>query len=83
MPIYEYECLVCGEVFERLSTVDERSSAKCECGGLAKQLISVTGKDWFRPHWNENFDIKPIFVETKSKYKELCAKYGVYARCLD
>lgn len=85
MPIYEYECQTCGSRTEELRRIDDRlNPAVCQyCGGAALlALPSRLGRDWFRPHWNEDFDLKPIWVESKQHYRELCKKYGVQARAL-
>lgn len=54
MPVYDWECLKCGTVFEAIRQVDE--TADCpNCGGETKRLISVPGvnchnedADWIR-----------------------------------
>jgi putative FmdB family regulatory protein len=39
MPLYEYNCLRCGEKFEKLVSYQEK--VKCEkCGGGVKKLMS-------------------------------------------
>lgn len=89
MPLYDFQCELCGEEFEEVYKIDERHLAKCPaCNGPVKQLMSPSKKDWFRPHWNENITTEPVFVESKEHYKELCKKHGYfhrgkyYARCL-
>ncbi len=43
MPIYEYECSQCKEVFEIFHKIDEECKAACpKCLGPAKKLISAT-----------------------------------------
>jgi len=43
MPIYEYECGRCKEVFEIFHKIDEECKVACpKCLGPAKKLISVT-----------------------------------------
>ncbi len=40
MPTYEYECLQCGNKFERFQTITARKIAKCDkCGGRVRRLI--------------------------------------------
>jgi putative FmdB family regulatory protein len=43
MPIYEYECDVCREVFEIFHKIDEDCKVACpKCLGPARKLISAT-----------------------------------------
>lgn len=43
MPIYEYQCQKCNEVFEIFHKIDEECNAVCpRCLGPAKKLISAT-----------------------------------------
>ncbi|NWF93486.1 MAG: zinc ribbon domain-containing protein [Syntrophaceae bacterium] len=43
MPIYEYQCNRCNEVFEIFHKIDEDCSVSCpKCLGPAKKLISAT-----------------------------------------
>lgn len=82
MPLYDYQCKKCGKTFEELRHIDERLSVKCICGGEVSILVTNNKTDWFRPHWNENFDLKPIYVESKQHYRKLCKQYGLTARAL-
>jgi len=82
MPLYDFECSYCNVIEERNVLIKDRENQFHSCGCLMQQVISSTKKDWFRPHWNENFTDQPVFVESKEHMKSLCKKYGVYARCL-
>jgi putative FmdB family regulatory protein len=43
MPIYEYECNHCNEIFEIFHKIDEDCKVACpKCLGQAKKLISAT-----------------------------------------
>jgi len=43
MPIYEYQCSHCNEVFEIFHKIDEECKVACpKCLGPAKRLISAT-----------------------------------------
>jgi len=83
MPLYDYRCKRCDHEFEEVAKIKDRYEVSCpKCSGGVTLLITGSKKDWFRPHWNENFDDQPVFVKSKGHYRELCKKYGVYARCL-
>ena len=53
MPLYEYECFVCGHRFERIRRVAEASEMMCpECGGSVRRLLSAPalqfkGSGWY------------------------------------
>lgn len=53
MPLYEYECFVCGHSFERIRKVADASSVSCpECGGKVRRLLGVPalqfkGSGWY------------------------------------
>ncbi len=53
MPLYEYECFVCGHRFERIRRVAEASDMTCpECGGSVRRLLSAPalqfkGSGWY------------------------------------
>jgi putative FmdB family regulatory protein len=53
MPLYEYECFVCGHGFERIRKVADASSVNCpECGGKVRRLLGVPalqfkGSGWY------------------------------------
>jgi putative FmdB family regulatory protein len=42
MPLYEYECFLCGHRFERLQRVTADPVSECpECGGAVRRLLGV------------------------------------------
>jgi putative FmdB family regulatory protein len=53
MPLYEYECFVCGHSFERIRKVADASAVSCsECGGKVRRLLGVPalqfkGSGWY------------------------------------
>ena len=53
-------------------------------GCATGQEVYSLARDWFRPHWNEHVQESgdPVYVESKSHYKNLCKENGVRARCL-
>ena len=43
MPIYEYRCLDCGHIFERLQSLQERPVTTCpQCGRPAEKVMSAS-----------------------------------------
>ncbi|MBI5050860.1 MAG: zinc ribbon domain-containing protein [Nitrospirae bacterium] len=53
MPIYEYECIGCGERFEVMRKISEPQLSECrKCGGKLRRLIASTsfvlkGSGWY------------------------------------
>jgi len=53
MPLYEYECFVCGHRFERIRRVADASEMTCpECGCSVRRLLSAPalqfkGSGWY------------------------------------
>ncbi len=42
MPLYEYECFLCGHRFEKIRTVANASEVDCtKCGGRVRRLLGV------------------------------------------
>lgn len=41
MPIYDYKCEKCDDVFEVFQKVNDESVKKCKCGGKVKRLLST------------------------------------------
>lgn len=83
MPRYDVECDKCGKGQEVICKIKDLPKLQCECGGHQRVVIKTPpSKDWFRPHWNPNFDLDPVWVESKQHYKDLCKKYDVTSRAL-
>ncbi|MDX2436888.1 MAG: zinc ribbon domain-containing protein [Acidobacteriota bacterium] len=53
MPLYEYECFLCGHHFERIRRVADASSVRCpKCEGNVRRLLSAPalqfkGSGWY------------------------------------
>jgi putative FmdB family regulatory protein len=53
MPIYEYECFLCGERFERIQRVSDPPITTCpHCSGSVRRLLGVPalqfkGSGWY------------------------------------
>jgi putative FmdB family regulatory protein len=81
MPLYDVRCPKCEKIQEVFHKMTEEHPL-CECGGQTEVVLNSRGRDWFTPHWNENIDEKPIYIESKKQYREECKKRGLTARCL-
>jgi putative FmdB family regulatory protein len=47
MPIYEYECTVCGRTQEHLLDFDHKEKVRCGfCGQIARRIISKIQHIW-------------------------------------
>jgi putative FmdB family regulatory protein len=59
MPIYEYQCEKCGEVFEVLELSEKDRPEKCEkCGGALRKLVSgssfiLKGTGWYKTDYQD------------------------------
>ncbi len=89
MPLYDFQCKnpKCKKTFEILCCINDLKDVKIKqkcphCLSSSKILVNGTGRDWFKPHINEDFDGTPILVESKRHYKELCKKHGVISKAL-
>lgn len=84
MPLYDMKCNECGHEFEDIFKINELENAMCpKCWGSVRILITnPNNTDWFKPHWNENFDTEPVFVRSRNHLKQLCDQYGVISHAL-
>lgn len=78
MPLYEYSCSPCNEIWSELRPVDERNGATCKkCGGLGSMVFSASDVkpkySWVRGWW-DNIDTNPIFIEDKDHLLRECGK---------
>ena len=55
MPLYEYQCFVCGHSFERIRKVADASAVTCsECGGKVRRLLGVPALQFKGSGWYVN-----------------------------
>ncbi len=72
MPIYEYECLKCGEIREAQQKFSDKPLSTCpRCGGTLKKIISNTsfilkGTGWYKT----DYASKPAESGKKSEAKK-------------
>lgn len=84
MPLYDYKCMECDNQFEEYAKIDKRNGVMCpKCNHPCEiQITNSHSQDWFKPHWNPNFDIDPVFVRSRNHMKQLCKKYNMTSRAL-
>lgn len=69
MPIYEYECTVCGQIDEVVQKMSDEPLTQCRhCSGGLKKLIShstfhLKGGGWYA----DNYGTKPVNDSKPSK----------------
>lgn len=62
MPIYEYKCNKCGEVFEALQKFSDKPLTKCKhCSGKVERLMSqssfvLKGGGWYADGYSSTTD---------------------------
>jgi putative FmdB family regulatory protein len=78
MPLYEYECKLCGKHTEKIQKFSDAEITKCPlCGGLLERVVSAAaisfkGGGWFKDGYSH---AKPkSSSETDSKIKSDSAK---------
>lgn len=77
MPLYDYECKVCGKTFEALSCISDRRSVLCDCGGGCRLLISKPNFHPFPEGPWEHLDVEPVYISSKKQLKRECDKRGL------
>lgn len=70
MPLYRLQCKACNNVFEEISSVNDRLNIRCECGGNTEIMIQPTASHIFEPFWHPNLDSKPVYIKSKKHLKE-------------
>ncbi len=79
MPIYEYKCSKCGEVFEAFQRISDEPLTKCKfCNGKVEKLIShssfqLKGSGWYLTDYSKKSSSP---TEAKSKSAEKPSKSG-------
>ena len=76
MPIYEFQCDVCGKRFEKIVSLSESNKKiKCDCSpkAFAKKVISAPsfrlgGKGWYETHFKTGK--KKNLVQSDKKEKK-------------
>lgn len=81
MPIYEYQCVKCGNVWESYSTLPHdimRESCK-KCGGTGERLYSLSNPKIFEVFTTNNIlpNGEPVTVKGPGQLRQLEAEHGV------
>lgn len=72
MPIYEYRCTSCGDVFEKIQKFSDPPLSSCEsCNGTVEKLISraafhLKGGGWYTSGYSRSSGDAPAAEGTKS-----------------
>ncbi len=70
MPLYEYECFVCGFRFEKIQKVSAEPLKTCpECGGAVRRLMGVPalqfkGTGWYVTDYGKGSGTAPASSRT-------------------
>lgn len=87
MPLYEFECAACGEITEKVFTIQEcLDMCLCDnCGHVAVKVISKPAT--IKPQWDEYFDenVSPngTIIRGRRHRKELMKQQGLEDKPLD
>ena len=82
MPIYEYQCAKCGEVFEVFQKIHDEPLSQCKfCQGRVEKLISHTsfqlkGSGWYLSDYSRRSQPSESGSSTKEAGKSSDAKSG-------
>ena len=74
MPLYEYECFLCGHRFERIRSVADAATVNCpECRGKVRRLLGAPalqfkGRGWYVTDYGKgNGGRSTALAKTESK----------------
>jgi len=85
MPIYEYKCKRCGNIFEEIQELNASIFAKCtECGGRCSRILSTsqivskpsTQIRSFKPQWVNDIDHEPVFVKNRTELNDALKRHN-------
>lgn len=80
MPLYDYQCRKCDNVYEEFCSYKDRKRKKCKlCGGTMNMLFSAPNIHLFKPFSLDVSPMESIRVETKGELKRVCKEHGKYA----
>ena len=79
MPIYEWECESCNNIFETITMIDDVKIPICpKCNQLkCKRIMSALGRiDNFEAYYETDIDDKSVLVRTRQDLKDAIAKHN-------
>lgn len=82
MPIYEYKCVDCGEVFEAFQKMHDAPVTQCRfCSGRVEKIISHTsfqlkGSGWYLTDYSRKSQPSDTVSSTKEGGKSVDSKGG-------
>jgi putative FmdB family regulatory protein len=56
MPVYEYRCMDCEELDQRVGGLDDRTAICAQCGSMMLRL----NEDVFQPYFDNNDGLKDV-----------------------
>ena len=80
MPIYEYKCSKCGEIFEAFQKINDNPLNKCKfCSGKVERLISQTsfqlkGSGWYMTDYARKSGTPESTTDSSAKAGEKVTK---------
>ena len=78
MPLYDYECIRCGNVQEEIMRSNEEENILCiKCGRETKRLISTPTYKDFVPYVDENLGPEPVRITCPGQKKRLLRERGL------
>jgi len=75
MPLYDFECEICGSIFESVEKIGADYTI-CNCGRLAHKIFSGTRFVTFKPYIETNLGDKPVEIKSKKQLRQECNKVG-------
>lgn len=76
LPIYEYKCEDCGQIFDLLQRINSEPAKECvHCGGKVKKLISASsfqfkGSGWYVTDYKKSASDKDKYKKPVSSEKD-------------
>ena len=77
IPIYDFKCGKCNNVFESIEK-NNREVIRCRfCNGFAWRIFTGTRFVPFKSYWEKNLGDEPIFIKSKKQLRKECNKRGL------
>ena len=81
MPIYDFQCNVCGESSEQFLKIEERHKAVCPtCGGAVRQVLKPSKVILFREGYYDHIGPDPIYCKSMKELREACKEHECYSQ---